>query len=470
MTQMNAAEDAFIEEIESSLRGDVGGNSTADSTGPEDLPAHPFRFVLYYLKYYKLPLLAMVLLELGQSACQILIPKAIQSLIDSAFALTNRAGASVWTELAEPMKFFVLLNLGILVFSRSSGSILVMVGPGLRRRVRNSLYRYLQGHSHRYFTGNFAGSLANRIAEVSMGVNHSLWTVMFDFWPVTVTLGVALVVLSQVHSGLAVVLGLWTLGYVSISWVLAMRCREYARAFAAARSAVSGKIVDAVTNVMNSKLFARMEHERGYLSRYLDHEVKAARRTFWFMERMRWFQFIATLSLQVGMIAYAARLWMDGGISVGSFAMVASLLLLVINDVRNLSRRFLEFFEYVGNITDGVSVIVRPHEIADVPGAGELVVSRGEIRFENVDFTYAGGIAVFHGLNLTIRPGERTGLVGFSGSGKSTFVNLILRLYDLRPGHSIGDAGFAQALYQHDLPGSNAVSPFAVGKCSIWIP
>jgi ATP-binding cassette subfamily B protein len=136
--------------------------------------------------------------------------------------------------------------------------------------------------------GNFAGSLSNRISEVSMGVNHSLWTVMFDFWPVTVTLAVALIVLSQVHSGLAMVLGTWALGYVVVSYVLAMRCREYAKQFAAARSTVSGKIVDAVTNVMNSKLFARDEHERGYLSRYLDHEVKAAP-TFcsW---RMRWFR------------------------------------------------------------------------------------------------------------------------------------------------------------------------------------
>jgi ATP-binding cassette subfamily B protein len=440
--QSDKAEDAFIREIEGSLReegglGALGGGATAESVQP--LPAKPFRFVLHFIRYYKWPLLAMALLELGQAACQILIPKAVQRLIDAASGLSGSATASVWTVLAEPLKFFVLLNLGILIFSRSSGSILVIVGPSMRRRVRNSLYRYLQGHSQRYFMGNFAGSLSNRISEVAMGVNHSLWTVMFDFWPVTVTLGVGLVVLAQVHSGLALTLGVWALGYVTVSYVLAMRCREYAKQFAAARSAVSGKIVDAVTNVMNSKLFARNEHERGYLGRYIDHEVSAARRTFWFMERMKWFQFIATLSLQVGMIIYGARLWMDQRISVGSFAMVASLLLLVINDIRNLSRRFLEFFEYVGNVTDGVSVIIRPHEITDVPAAGKLAVTRGEIRFEDVHFGYAGGMQVFRGLNLTIRPGERVGLVGFSGSGKSTFVNLILRLYDIQQGRILID-------------------------------
>jgi ATP-binding cassette subfamily B protein len=405
------------------------------SAGPdvEPLPSNPFRFVLYFVGYYKWVLVAMALLELGQAACQILIPKAIQRIIDAAIAADGATG-SIWTTLADPLTLFVALNLGILVCSRSSGTLLVLTGPALRRRVRNSLYRYLQGHSQRYFMGNFAGSLSNRISEVALGTNHALWTVMFDFWPVTVTLTVALVVLAGVAPSLALVMGAWALGYVVVSYLLAMKCREYAKAFAAARSVVSGKIVDAVTNVMNAKLFARSEHERGYLGHYLDEEVRAARRTFWFMERMRWFQFIATLSLQVGMIAYAVRLWIDGAISVGSFAMVASLLLLVINDVRNLSRRFLEFFEYVGNITDGVGVIIRPHEVTDVPGATELVVTRGEIRFEDVDFSYPGGMQVFRGLNLTIEPGQRVGLVGFSGSGKSTFLNLVLRLYDIQGG------------------------------------
>jgi ATP-binding cassette subfamily B protein len=451
-------EDVFVLEAERLLRErGVAPAEPHDGSIVEALPAQPARFVLHFLAFYTWPLLLMVCLELGQAACQILIPKAVQQLIDSAAALQGTGATSVWTSLAGPMQFFVLLNIGTLVFSRSSGAMLVMIGPALRRRVRNSLYRYLQSHSQRYFMGNFAGSLANRIAEVSMGVNHSLWTVLFDFWPVTVTLAVSLVLLAQVNAWLAIVLATWTVGYVIVSYVLAMRCREYAKAFAAARSAVSGKIVDAVTNVMSSKLFARMAHERTYLNHYLDQEVKAARRTFWFMERMRWFQFVATLSLQVGMIAYAADLWLRGGISVGSFAMVASLLLLVINDVRNLSRRFLEFFEYVGNITDGVGVIIRPHEVTDTAGAHPLAVTRGEIRFEDVDFRYPGGTEVFRGLNLTIAPGQRVGLVGFSGSGKSTFVNLILRLYDIQGGRILIDGQDIRAVTQDSLRGAIAM-------------
>jgi ATP-binding cassette subfamily B protein len=169
------------------------------------------------------------------------------------------------------------------------------------------------------------------------------------------------------------------------------------------------------------------------------------------MEKMRWFQFIATLALQVGMIGYAASIWVAGGISVGAFAMVASLMLMVINDVRNLSRRFLEFFEYIGNITDGVSIIIRPHEIVDMPGARDLEVTHGEIRFEDVNFAYAEGIDVFRGLSVTIRAGEKVGLVGFSGSGKSTFVNLVLRLYDIQHGRILIDGQNIREVTQQSL-------------------
>jgi ABC-type bacteriocin/lantibiotic exporter with double-glycine peptidase domain len=265
--QKEDIEEALIREIEESLRDGEPGVAEPAPDQDEKLPSNPLRFVTHFLRYYRWPLLTIVLLELGQAVCQILIPKAVQGLIDSAVPLQGNLQVSIWSALAGPLKLFVILNIGILLFSRSSGALLVTVGPVLRRRVRSSLYRYLQGHSQRYFMGNFAGSLSNRVAEVSMGVNHSLWTLVCDFWPVTVTLAVSLILLMQVHSGLGLVLGLWTFGYISVSYVLAMRCREYAKVFAAARSAVSGRIVDAVTNVMNSKLFARMDYERQHLPR-----------------------------------------------------------------------------------------------------------------------------------------------------------------------------------------------------------
>lgn len=397
------------------------------------LPNKPVPFVLYFLKSYKVPLFLMLILETGQAACQILIPYSIKGIIDqvSNFKGTAEEGMLL---LRSPILFFAGLSLGILIFSRASGSLLVYIGPSLRRYVRNTIYHYLQYHSQKFFISSFSGSLSNRISEVAMGVSHSLWTILFDFWPVIITFSVSMFLLAKSSVTLATLLGGWIFVYTIVSFLLATKCREYAKKFASARSTVSGKIVDGVTNALNTKLFSRLDFERTYLSSYLDLEVTAARKTFWFMEGMRWFQFIATMLLQVGMIVVSLKFWLQGKITVGSFAMITSLALLIINDARGLSRRFLEFFEYLGNISDGVSIIVKPHEIIDLENAKPLVVSKGSIEFKNVRFSYNPGVPVFNNLNVTIPSGQRVGLVGFSGSGKTTFTQLILRMYELESG------------------------------------
>jgi ATP-binding cassette subfamily B protein len=394
--------------------------------------------------------MAMVILEAFQAACTILLPFAIKQIMD-AVALSQSSGTDVWLEVEGALWLFALLNLGIVLSSRASGAILVMFGPSLRRRIRRDLFAYLQHHSQNYFLSNFAGSLANRISEVSMSVAYSLWTVLFDFWPLLISFIVSLILLVEVNADLASILGVWITIYIIVSFLLAKSCRDYAKQYAAARSLVSGKIVDSVTNIMNAKLFARIDHERAYLDDFLNLEVKRARETFWYMEIIRWFQFIAAMILMLGVIVYALKIWSEGLMTVGEFAMASSLSLLLVEKGRGLSRRFLEFFEYFGNINDGVSVIVRSHDVLDELGAKPLEVTEGAIRFDNVNFAYASGKPVFENLNFEIRPGEKVGLVGFSGSGKSTIVNLILRLFEPQGGSILIDGQDVQTVAQESL-------------------
>ena len=426
--------------------------------GAPPLPATPFRFCLRYIRQYTWVVVAMVILESGQAACSILLPYAIKQIMD-AVQQANAAGTDVWTAVNSPLWLFGGLNLGIVLFARGSGSVLVMFGPAMRRRVRRDLFAYLQHHSQRYFLSNFAGSLANRISEVAMSVAFTLWTVLFDFWPLIITFSVSLVLLAGVNLNLTLVLAAWIAVYVVISFLLAMRCRRYAREYAAARSVVSGKIVDSVTNIMTAKIFARRDFERAYLEDYLDLEVSRARRTFWFMEGIRWFQFTAAMVLMIAVITYALKVWSSGGMTVGEFTMAASLSLLLIEQARGLSRRFLDFFEYIGNVNDGVNVIVKPHEVTDSSNASDLAVSRGEIRFENLDFAYTEGNKVFTGLNLTIRAGEKVGLVGFSGSGKSTLLNLVLRLFEPQRGRILLDGQDIREATQESLRAAIAMIP-----------
>jgi ATP-binding cassette subfamily B protein len=402
----------------------------------EDAPRlsrSPWRFALYFYLKSRKTLAAIFVFEAAQAACTILLPYAVKEIID-AVTLANQSGVDIFTASRDALILFALLNLGIVLFSRASGTMLVLTGPFLRAEIRKSLFSYLQHHSHRYFISHFAGSLANRIAEVSMSSMHALWTITFDFYPLIIKSLVALILLFNASGELALVLSLWLGVYVYVSYLLARRCRVYAQDFAAARSLVTGKVVDSVTNVMNAKMFARRQYEEDYLTDYLNHEVDHALRTYWYMEKLRWFQFTAAMVLMIAMVGYALKIWSDGDLTVGEFSMVAGLAIMLIEAARGLSRSFLEFFEYLGNISDGVSVFVQPHEIIDKPEAPVLQVTRGEIVFDDVSFIYQEGLQVFANLSVTIEPKQQVGLVGFSGSGKSTFVNLVLRLFEAQGG------------------------------------
>ncbi|MCQ8106364.1 ABC transporter ATP-binding protein/permease [Methylomonas sp. SURF-2] len=401
------------------------------------LPPHTVGFILYCLRQFRGMILLMMVMEAGQAAGGILVPYAIKGLMDSVAA--QPAGANLWDTFEQPLLLLVGLNVAEILFSRASGALLVITGPRLRQRSSQLLYAYLQQHSPRYFADHFAGGLAHRISETAMSVNHTTWSVLFDFWPITITFTVSIALLFQAHSGLGGFVAVWVLFYVLSSYWLATRCQPYAQNYAAVRSQVNGKIVDTVTNMLNVKLFARLAYEREYLEGVLEEELREGRRTFWYMERVRWFQFIAAATLKIGTIVYALRLWNDGEIGVGDFAMSTGLALLIIGDARNLTRRFLEFFEYVGNVANGVEIIVKPHEIIDRPDAQPLQVSAGRIEFRKVCFGYRADRPVFENLSVTIEPGQRVGLVGFSGSGKSTFVSLILRNYEPLSGQILID-------------------------------
>ena len=416
------------------------------------LPSSPSKFILYCLSTFRGWVALMLILETGQAASSILVPYAIKAIMDGAAQLSETdLSISVLDSLRYPLLLLAGLNVAEIIFSRASGAVLIIMGPRLRQRTSKSLYAYLQYHSPRYFSQHFSGALAHRISETAVSVNHTVWSILCDFWPILITFSVSIALLFNVNQGLGFLIAGWVFTYTCFSYWLATHCQPYAQDYAAMRSQVNGKIVDAVTNILNAKLFARLQFEREHLNEFLDNEVSAARRTFWYMERVRWFQFIAAAILKVGTVYYALTLWDSGIISVGDFTMSIGLALLIINDARNLSRRFLEFFEYIGNVANGVITIVQPHEIVDEPNAKALVVSSGRIEFKNVCFGYDSNQLVFDNLNIIIEPMQRVGLVGFSGSGKSTFVSLLLRNYEPQTGQILIDNTDIQTVTQDSL-------------------
>ena len=414
------------------------------------LPATPLRFVGYFVRGFRWWYAAMLVFETVNATCGILVPYALSRIIRAVTA-GHAAGPLLQGPLLKPLLLFAGLSVVEVMASRAGGYCQVTVGPRQRHAVTRALYAYLQHHSHRYLNNDFAGALAHRISETSLGVSQVVWAVIFDFWPMAIVFAVATVVLWSAYPGLAGLVGLWAACFVALSWFLATRARPFAVTAAAARSETTGKVVDAVTNLTNTRLFAALGFERRYLDRQLRHELGTIQRSNRYSERVRWFQFSAALILKLGTLVYALSLWNRGLISVAAFVMAVTTALLIINEARNLSRRFLEFFEYVGNVSNGVRTIIRPHEIIDLPGAVPARITRGAIELQHVNFAYEGGATVFQDLSVRIPAGQRVGLVGYSGSGKSTFVSLILRLYEPQSGRILIDGVDVRQVTQESL-------------------
>ncbi|RCJ32931.1 ABC transporter ATP-binding protein [Nostoc minutum NIES-26] len=402
------------------------------------LPATPFRFICYFVNQFRWWYVLMVILEVVHATCGIMLPYAIGEIIRSVTRSTGDS-KSIFDVVSQPLILFTALSVGEVVFGRSAGLLQTILHPIHRQHIVRSLYAYLQHHSHRYLSSSFSGALAHRISETSLGVTQTMQMLITEFMPVIIVYTVATMLLYRAYPPLAALVGAWAVLFISISFWLATRCRIYSRKAAAARSETTGIIVDAVTNLTSSRLFARLGFERRYLNDQLRHELKQVRKSNWYSERIRWFQFISAAVLKIGTLYYSLSLWSQGTIAAADFVVATSLSLLIISEARNLSRRFLEFFEHIGNVANGVFTIIQPHEIIDRDSAIAHSITQGKIEFRRVNFSYSAGKKVFDNLSITIQPGQRVGLVGFSGSGKSTFVNLILRQFDPQSGQILID-------------------------------
>jgi ATP-binding cassette subfamily B protein len=415
-----------------------------------NLPNTPFRFVCHFVNQFRWLYVVMISLEALHAICGIMLPYEIGEIMRGVTRATSQ-NTAVLEAMWSPFLLFAALSIGEVLFGRTAGLTMIYTQPLQRQNVSRNLYAYLQHHSHRYLSSSFAGALAHRISETSLGVAMTLNMLIFDFMPVAIVFIVAVVLLARVHGQLALFVGIWAVLFIVISFYLAARSRPHALKASAARSETTGQIVDAVTNLSSVRLFARIKFERKFLNDRLKTELKDVRKSNWYNERVKWFQFVAGAILKIGTLYYAINLWSRGAIQVADFVMASSLALLIISEARNLSRRFLDFFEQIGNVSNGVYTIIRPHEIIDRDRPIDHTITQGKIEFRDINFNYSEEKNVFENFSITIASGQRVGLVGLSGSGKSTFVNLVLRLFDPQSGKILIDGVDIRDMSQESL-------------------
>jgi ATP-binding cassette subfamily B protein len=405
------------------------------------LPTAPWPFLWHFVREgfwrrYAVMICAVVLAQI----CQTLDPYILKLMINRVTGVLGVAADQ--RETGPIIGLFVLmvaLWFADTLLVRIYQLIDVRVGPGMRKAVQTRMFGYLLGHSPRYFQENFAGKLGQKVKEAGRACISIMEMVCFDLTKITVMLIVSMVLLINQDGHLALLLGGWMVVYLLGSGLLAYRCVGLSKAFSAAVSTSSGKLIDAISNAETIRSFARWRHERDFLDEYLEGERRRSTRLRGFLTIMRLFQSIAVLSMIAALCWFALDDMLKHGGDLGSFTLVFALSGLIAMNVWNLSNRMLDFFDHMGTLTEAIELVTQPHEIVDAPGARPLVVTGGRIDLEDVSFAHPDGLTLFDHLTLSIRAGEKVALVGPSGGGKSTLVKLLRRQFEPTAGRILID-------------------------------
>jgi len=305
--------------------------------------------------------------------------------------------------------------------------------------LRWRFHKVLLGQSMSFYQDEFAGRIATKLMQTALAVRDT-WLIFTELLVFVVIYFVTLLaVLGGFDLWLIVPFAGWVALYVVALWYFVPRLGRIGQAQADARSLMTGRITDAYTNIATVKLFSHARRESTY-ARGAMQEFLAT--VYAQMRLVTGFEIVNHI-LSMGLIASTAGaallLWMQGQVGVGAVA-AATAMALRLNGISHwVMWEMAALFEYIGTVHDGIETLARPQALVDRADAKPLHVTRGEIRFEHVTFAYGGKLAVIDELSLVIRPGEKIGLVGRSGAGKSTVVNLLLRFYDTERGRILID-------------------------------
>ncbi|MES2686607.1 MAG: ABC transporter ATP-binding protein [Pseudomonadota bacterium] len=307
-------------------------------------------------------------------------------------------------------------------------------------RLRWNFHRLMLGQSLSFYQDEFAGRLTTKVMQTALAVRDTLF-VMAD---VLVTMGAYVVTMTLLAGSfdtkLVLPFLLWLALYILSLAYFVPRLGKIGKQQADARSLMTGRITDAYTNIATVKLFSHTQREAGFARAAMLDFMKTGHRQMRLVSLFEIVNHTLSMGLIIGMAGTSLWLWSQGSVGAGAVAAATAMALRLQGMSHWIMWETTSLFESVGTVQDGINTLSRARTIVDAPDARTLEVPRGEIRFENVNFNYsAGGPRVIDGLTLTVRPGEKIGLIGRSGAGKSTLVNLLLRFHDLSGGRILID-------------------------------
>lgn len=406
----------------------IDGFQPADGPPPQTL----WRFFRWCLKG-AFPVLSISAIAAAASAVvEVLTALLLGVVIDGAI----KSGPNFITDQSVMLLFvagfFLLLRPAII--GLSVGMQTIAIGPNVAPLVLSRLNRHTLGHSVQFFDDDFAGRIAQKQMQTSRAISDVVIEVVNVVAFAMASLVGSALLLSSIDWRVGLALMLWILLYLSLIRRFLPKIRVIAGNRAAARAALTGQIVDTVTNIKTVKLFAHHKHEDAAA---LSAMRNLREKTLEFGRMATLFRFsLMSVAGMVPVVLVGGMLWLwsNGSVSAGNIATTGAISLRIAQMTGWVSFALMGIYAAIGEVEDGMKTLSPPHSLVDAPDATELQIKQAEVTFDNVSFSYGHKKNGIFDINLTIHAGEKLGIVGASGAGKSTLVALLLRLYDAESG------------------------------------
>ncbi|KAA0693416.1 ABC transporter ATP-binding protein [Halopseudomonas laoshanensis] len=421
---------------------------------PSDEPQEPPRTLLAFCMYFTrgswLYLSIAAVLMAGIAITEVWLFSFLGNIVDW-LSVQNRETFiqnEGWKLVG--MGLIVLLLLPLMILSNSLVSHQTLMG-NYPMRIRWLVHRYLLKQSMAFYQDEFAGRIATKLMQTALAVRECVIKLIDVLNYVVVYFLGTLLVVGIADWRLTLPMIAWMLGYVLLMRVYIPKMGKVAERQADARSVMTGRIVDSYTNIQTVKLFSHSRRESTYAREGMDGFMVTVYRQMRLVTQVNFLLYMLNGLLLVSVTSLAIWLWLNEAATIGAVAVSTGLVLRLWGMSQWIMWELSALFENIGTVQDGINSISQPQIVQDVEDAPALKVERGEIRFDHVLFHYGKDQGVFDDLHLTIKPGEKIGLVGRSGAGKSTLVNLLLRFHDVEGGRILIDGQNIAEVNQESL-------------------
>ena len=422
------------------------------------LPRTLFSFIFYFVKRQQASFGFMFFTLIFWPLNEALGPYFVKIFINKLVQLRPGMNAP-FRALAFPLIGLLASWLLMEISIRSYGMLSIYTWPRFRKNIRESILAYTQGQSHSYFSEHFTGGLAKKIAELPRACEHILDILISNFFCTMLTFGISLGLVFQVSAIFGLILFAFVAIFVALTIFNIGNINTTAKRHAEAISELDGQIVDSLGAMLAVRLFARTSYELKYLNRYQTDEIKKSEKASWAIEKASFFKGLLTLIFLITTFFTLVYAWNNNWITIGDCSLITMTFFNLMGLIWHSSFHITQIAKEVGVSKAALSLLSEPHEIKNHPDATELLVKKGAICLDKLTFHYKRECNVFNQVSINIKAGEKVGLVGFSGSGKTTFVHLILRLYNLHSGKILIDGQDISKVTQASLHAQIAMIP-----------